>query len=249
MGQTMSELVCVGTSDAFGAAGRRQSAYLLRLPLGAVLLDCGQTTLTGLDACGIERDEVDAIVVSHFHADHFGGIPLFLLGSIYADHRTRPLRVVGPPGIEARVREAARALGHSIDHQRFHFDLRFEELPHGGALDLGPARLRAFETFHSPDAHPHGVLVEGGGIQVAYSGDTGWFDELPAHVNGSDLFMCECTLERRGYEFHLSLDELAERRAAFDCGRIVLTHLGADMRATRDPRGFDLADDGLVIKL
>jgi ribonuclease BN (tRNA processing enzyme) len=71
----MSEVVFVGTSDAFGAGGRRQSALLVRAPQGAVLLDCGLTTVTGLVALGIERDEIDAIVVSHFHGDHFGGIP------------------------------------------------------------------------------------------------------------------------------------------------------------------------------
>ena len=245
----MSELVCVGTSDAFGAGGRRQSAYVLRLPGGTLLLDCGQTTLTGLGASGIEMDEIDAIVVSHFHADHFGGIPLFLLGSVYAAPRRAPLRIVGPPGVEARVRESARALGHPIDSRSFGFPLRFEELPAGRVLDVGSARLRTFETFHAPEAHPHGITVEGGGVRLAYSGDTGWFDELPGHVRGSDLFLCECTLEKRGYAYHLSLEELAERRASFDCNRIVLTHLGREMRATRDHHGFDVADDDRVIKL
>ena len=72
-------------------------AYLLRLPGGSVLLDCGQTTLTGLSASAIDREEIEAIVVSHFHADHFGGIPLFLLGSVYDDARRNPLQIVGPP--------------------------------------------------------------------------------------------------------------------------------------------------------
>jgi ribonuclease BN (tRNA processing enzyme) len=245
----VSELVCIGTSDAFGAGGRRQSAYLLRLDSGSILLDCGQTTLTGLSSSDVDREEIEAIVVSHFHADHFGGIPLFLLGSVYADERRNPLRIVGPPGIEARVHEAARALGHPIDGRTFEFPLSFEELPGGHAMELGGMKLRAFETFHTPDAHPHGLLIEGSGRQIAYSGDTGWFDELPEHVRGSDLFLCECTLDRQGFEYHLSLQELADRREDFDCGRIVLTHLGAEMRARTDYEGFDIADDDLVLKL
>ena len=245
----MSELVCVGTSDAFGAGGRRQSAYLVRAPSGTVLLDCGQTTLTGLSSCDIDRAEIDGIVVSHFHADHFGGIPLFLLGAHYADQRRAPLRIAGPPGIEARVYEAADALGHSLRGEKLGFELTFEEMPTGRSFEFGPVTLDAFKTFHSPDAHPHGVVVRSGNLQLAYSGDTGWFDGLPSQVAGSDLFLCECTQWKQGFEYHLSLEELADRRAEFDCGRIVLTHLGAEMRAQEDHAGFDVADDNVVIPL
>jgi ribonuclease BN (tRNA processing enzyme) len=84
---------------------------------------------------------------------------------------------------------------------------------------------------------------------VVYSGDTGWFDELPSRVNGSDLFICECTQVQKAYEFHLSLEELAERKHDFDCGKHLLTHLGQEMRSLTDFGGFGVADDGLVIKL
>ena len=245
----MSELVMIGTSDAFGAGGRRQSAYLLRAPGGSVLLDCGGTTPSGLAALGIARDEVDAILLTHFHADHFGGIPLLLLGAQYADRRRRPLVIAGPTGVERRVREVAHALGHSLQDHRLGFELRFEELPVGSSREVGPVDARAFATFHSPDSHPHGLVVGAGKRRIAYSGDTGWFDALPGEVNGADLFLCECTQVHREFEYHLSLDELVERNREFTCGRLVLTHLGAEMRALADRRGFDLADDGVVVKL
>ena len=245
----MSELVMVGTSDAFGAGGRRQSAYLLRAPSGSVLLDCGGSTGSGLTALGIERDEVEAILLTHFHADHFGGIPLLLLGAHYVDHRRRPLLVAGPRGVERRVFELARALGHSLDEHRLGFELRFTEIPVGETRAVGPVEARSFATFHSPDSMPHGLVVSAGQRRVAYSGDTGWFDALPGEVNSADLVLCECTQVQREFEYHLSLDEMAERRSEFDCGRLVLTHLGAAMRALRDSRGFELADDGRVLKL
>lgn len=245
----MKEVLCVGTSDAFGAGGRRQSAYLVRSGRGTVLVDCGQTTASGLAALGVSREEVDAILVSHFHADHFGGIPLFLLGALYADRRRRPLRVAGPPGIEARVRRAATALGHPLERHDLGFPLRFEELPCDASREVGPVEVRAFATHHSPDACPHGLVIELEGRRLVYSGDTGWFDGLPRHAAGADLFLCECTLEDRGYEFHLSFEELAERREEFACGRFVLTHLGNEMRARGDYAGFEVADDGLVLRL
>jgi ribonuclease BN (tRNA processing enzyme) len=239
----------IGTSDAFGAGGRRQSAYLLRAPSGSVLLDCGGSTASGLTALGIERDEIDAILLTHFHADHFGGIPLLLLGAHYVDRRRRPLCIAGPRGVEKRVLDVARALGHSLEEQRLGFELRFEEIPVGETREIGPVEARSFATFHSPDSQPHGLVVSAGNRRVAYSGDTGWFDALPGEVSHADVFLCECTQVQREFEYHMSLDELALRSREFDCGRLVLTHLGAEMRALSDSRGFELADDGRVLKL
>ncbi len=245
----MSEVVFVGTSDAFGAGGRRQSAYLFRSAAGCVLLDCGTTTGTGLADLGIERGEVDAILVSHFHADHFGGIPLLLLAALYEDRRREPLTIAGPPGIEARVRNASAALGHPMENQEWTFPVRFVELRVDHPTPAGPVEVRAFATHHSPDSEPHGFVVRGGSERLAYSGDTGWFSALPRQVAGSNLFLCECTLVENTFEYHLSLDELSARRSEFDCGRLVLTHLGSAMRRRTSYEGFEVADDDLLIKL
>jgi ribonuclease BN (tRNA processing enzyme) len=241
----VSELVFIGTSDAFGAGGRRQSAILLRAASGTLLLDCGATTGSGLDALGIERDEVDAILVSHFHADHFGGIPLLLLAALYEDQRTRPLRIAGPRGIERRVRDLATAMGHGLEHRPFGFPISFEEIGPGSNLELGPVRARAFATHHTPDSHPHGFVLESGGKRLAYSGDTGWFDGLPRAVAGSHLFISECTYRHANFEYHLNLETLEERRGEFDCGRMLLTHLGTEMVDRRC--SFETADDGLRV--
>ncbi len=244
----MSELVLVGTSDAFGSGGRRQSAYLIRGENGGALLDCGATTLMGLAEMSIERAEIDTIVVSHFHADHFGGIPLFLLASMYEDQRTAPLQIAGPPGVESRVRGAAQALGHRIENHRWSFPIEFVELRAGVRRPTGPIEVEPFETHHTPDANPHGFVVTVGARKLAYSGDTGWFDTLPRRVAGSELFLCECTQVTRDYPFHLSLEELRARRDEFDCGRILLTHLGSAMRARKDFDRFEVADDGMRIR-
>jgi ribonuclease BN (tRNA processing enzyme) len=245
----MSEVLFVGTSDAFGSGGRRQSAYLVRGPSGSVLLDCGTTTGTGLATLGVERDEIDTIILSHFHADHFGGIPLFLLGALHQDSRHKPLRIAGPPDVEKRVLRAAAALGHPLDGQDWSFPILFQELSVEVESETGPVRVRTFPTRHSPESHPRGIWIQAGSRSLVYSGDTGWFDELPSQVNGADLFICECTQVQKSYQFHLSLEELANHKHEFDCGKHLLTHLGEGMRSLTDFGGFEVADDGLAIKL
>jgi ribonuclease BN (tRNA processing enzyme) len=245
----VTEITFVGTSDAFGAGGRRQSAILVRGASGAVLLDCGATTGSGLNELGVAVDEIDAILVSHFHGDHFGGIPLLLLAALYEERRRRALQIAGPPGIETRVKRLAAAMGHPLDGREWTFPIRFEELPAGRQLALGPVGVRSFETHHSPDAAPHGLVIEPGGARIAYSGDTGWFDELPARVAGSDLFICECTYHRNSFEYHLSHEQLVANRGRFDCGRVIITHLGEEMTDRRASSEFEAADDGLTIRI
>lgn len=244
----MSEVVFIGTSDAFGAGGRRQSAIFVRAPSGGILLDCGGTTLTGLQELGIERGEIDTILLSHFHGDHFGGVPPLLLASLYEDRRSAPLRVAGPPGVEARVRALASTMGFGLEEQEWRFPLRFEEFRGEAPLELGPVRASAFPTHHSPDSMPHGLSLELGAQRLAYSGDTGWFDGLPKAVAGADLFVSECTYAAPGFEYHLNYEILLERLERFDCGRILLTHLGAQMAQRRGSCEIETADDGLRVK-
>jgi len=245
----LTELVFVGTSDAFGAGGRRQSAILLRAASGTALLDCGATTNTGLGQLGIERSEIDAIVVSHFHADHFGGIPLLLLAARHEDGRTRPLVIAGPPGIEQRVRQLAVAMGHPIDDRAVPFPVIYQELETGRTTTVGPVSVESFETYHDPMSCPHGLIVEMENRRIVYSGDTGWFDDLPRPVAGCDVFICECTLHKPTFEYHLDLETLEARRDEFDCGRMLLTHLGAQMSDRRGEVAIETADDGLTVGL
>jgi len=245
----MTEVVFVGTSDAFGAGGRRQSAVLLRNPHGCVLVDCGGTTLTGLVDLGIQRSEIDTILISHFHGDHIGGIPMLLLAALYEDARTHPLHIAGPPEVEQRIRALCTAMGHSLDGREWSFPLYFAEVPDGKRCEVGPASVHSFATRHQPESRPHGYRIRLAGKTIAYSGDTGWFNDLPAATAGADLFICECTLHRGILDFHLSLSQLEEHRSQFDCDRILLTHLGDDMSHHRGSCSFDTADDGLILKL
>ena len=245
----MSDLVFIGTSDAFGSGGRRQSAAFLRAPGGGVLIDCGMTTGTGLCDLGIERDEVDTILISHFHADHFGGIPPFLLATLYEDNRRHPLRIAGPPGIQRWVHNLAATMGYAIEDREWLFDVSYTELVPGSEVEIGPVRVESFETYHQRHTHPHGMIVDTGSHKIAYSGDTGWFDELPRKVAGAELFISECTNHTDSFEYHLSHEVLVERKALFDCGRIILTHLGSEMAHRRGQCDFETADDGLALKI
>lgn len=245
----MSELLFIGTGDAFGAGGRRQAGILLRGARGSALLDCGATTLTGLVQLGVERSEIDAVLISHFHADHFAGIPPLLLAAHHEDQRRTPLHVAGPPGTEAQVHRLADAMGYPLGGLEFGFDLRFHEFAPGDWQDFGPVRARSFPVHHAPDSRPHGFVVRDGAHQIAYSGDTGWFEALPRHVAGCDLFVCECTFHTPRMDTHFDETTLLDKQKLFDCGRLLTTHFGAAMAERRGRSELAMADDGLRLRL
>ena len=243
----MGELVFVGTSDAFGAGGRAHTAALVRAHGGALLVDCGPTTLQGLERLRIDRGEVDAVVLTHFHGDHFAGVPFLLLACLYEDERERPLVIAGPPGVEQRVRCLADALGYGLEGREWTFDIVFRELRAGTPVEVGPFELESFEVQHQKEVHPHGLHLRVDGRHLVFSGDTGWFDGLIDEVRGADLFVCECTFYDRGYDFHIDYVQLLEHRDRLECGRLVITHLGREMRVREDTAEFERADDGTAI--
>jgi ribonuclease BN (tRNA processing enzyme) len=214
-----------------------------------MLFDCGATTNTGLCQLGISRDEIDVILLSHFHGDHFGGIPAFLYAALYSDERRHPIEIIGPPELEARIRRLAHAMGHHLDGREWTFPIHYREVHADESLCAGPAEIQAFATQHQPESNPQGYRVTLGQDQIAYSGDTGWFDGLPEQVADSHLFICECTLHHAHLDFHLSLEELREHRDDLDCGRLILTHLGREMAERRGQIEIETADDGLTVKL
>lgn len=245
----MPEVVFLGTSDAFGAGGRRQTSILVRTEQGTVLLDCGPTTNTALADLGIHRDEIDAIILSHFHGDHFGGVPLLLLGARYEDDRRKPIRIAGPEGVERRVTALAEAMSHRVDRWDWSYPILYTEYPTGVEIPVGPVRVRGFRVHHNEDVNPHGLDILADGKRIVFSGDTGWFDRLPDEVGEADLFICECNFDDRNYEHHLNYRTLRARKAEFRARRMIITHLSEEMAHLRGRCDFETADDGLRIKL
>jgi ribonuclease BN (tRNA processing enzyme) len=243
----MPEIVFIGTGDAFGSGGRRNSAILVRERGRSLLLDCGPTTGAGLRQLGIDPCEIDAIAISHFHGDHVAGVPFLLLDYIYETRRRKALSIYGPPSIRERVERITGAFEFGGDREPG-YALHYAEFDQGKTIDLDGFRLTPLDAHHAAATHPHMLRVETGGRSLVFSGDTGWHEALPDKVADADLFICECVFVEPGsYSLHLSVRELETHRRRFRCGQMRLTHLGSEVLGDLDRVPFDFADDGLRI--
>ena len=77
----------VGSGDSFGSGGRFQTCILVDGPASRVAIDFGTSSLIALAQPGIERNTIDAILLTHFHGDHCGGVPFMLLDAMLSGPR------------------------------------------------------------------------------------------------------------------------------------------------------------------
>lgn len=243
------DVTFIGCGDAFGSGGRFNTCFLLRGVRLRLLVDCGATALVALKRQGVEPNDIDGVVVSHLHGDHFGGLPFLLLDAQHMSRRTRPLFVLGPSGMGARLAAAQEALFPGATAQKLRFPLRVGELTAGTLHAEEAFAVTPYPAAHSAGAPCFALRIEMEGRVVTYSGDTEWTDALIAAAQGADLFICECSNLKDRITGHLSYATLAPALERIDAKRIILTHMNPDMLAVRHGLAHETAEDGLVVRL
>ena len=238
----------LGCGDAFGSGGRFQTCLLVEAPSHRCLIDCGASSLVAIKKAGVLPSAIETILVTHLHGDHFGGIPFFILDAQFSK-RERRLTIAGPPGLQARTREAMEVLFPKSSETQQRFPLEFVELAPNDVTQVGPLRVTAYPVVHFCGAPPYALRVECDGRSIAYSGDTEWTDNLVKASTGADLFVCEAYFFNKRVKFHLDYQTLAAHKAALTCRRLVLTHMSDDMLDRALGPGIEAAFDGMVVTL
>jgi ribonuclease BN (tRNA processing enzyme) len=245
----VNRVVFVGSGDAVGSGGRRQTCLALTGDDQVLLVDCGTTSLVGLKSCGIDPNEVSAVVISHLHGDHFGGLPFLILDGQFSG-RTQPLLVAGPPGIRARLTQAMEVLFPGSSQVRRKFDVEVRELAlDGSPLPAGAAIVRGWEVEHASGAPPLAVRVDLAGASFGYSGDTQWTPALASAARDADLFAVEAYTYAKPVRYHLDYATLRAHQPELEARRLVLTHMSADMLGHLGDVDLPAAHDGLTIDL
>jgi ribonuclease BN (tRNA processing enzyme) len=249
----LAQITFLGTADAFASGGRAHSAYWVDDRHGAYTVDFGPTALHQSKRLGRDPDELDAVLLTHLHGDHIGGLALLLIDLEFRAKRTRPLILAGPPGHQARVAALWDSTFPSLAAKGLSYPIVFETTAVPGDVKLLGRTVGAIRARHDKQAIATSLLVDDGERRLAFSGDTGWQPALAELVRGADAFVCECSGVEAGYWAHLSVEEIRANRPAIEVGRLFLSHLGEEARRVAVECASELdvivADDGLIVTI
>ncbi len=217
------DLLFLGSGDVY-ADGRYWSSFLVN---ERYLFDASPIVKPHLKRSGVPLDGIEAVFISHFHADHILGLPFLLFEYAHGAPRTNDLTIVGPPGIEARVRTITEAGLPGLVDRDAGYRLRFRELEDGVEAEVAGATYVAREVVHVPDFPCFGYRATIDGRTIAYSGDSTLCDALVDLAAGADVFIVECSLWDGKSGPHMGPDDIRElRRRLGPTPQFILTHLG-----------------------
>ena len=144
-------VVFLGTGGSVPTARRATACLLARVGGERLLFDCGEGSQRQMQrSTGLVQ--VDEVYVTHYHADHYLGLP-GLLKTYDLQGRERPLRIVGPPGLKALFEALRRIVG------RISYEIELVELDEGAAIRHEGYEVRCFPVEHQVRAHGY-ALVE-----------------------------------------------------------------------------------------
>jgi ribonuclease BN (tRNA processing enzyme) len=244
-------LTFLGTGDAFASQGRFQSGYLIEADGCHILMEAGPTVLCAMKRMGVAPADIDIILISHLHGDHFGGLPFLLLEYLWESPRRKPLKIAGPARLEERTWLLFNTMFpfSSGDVERVKRNLEFVKLDPAHKARFGKVEVDSLRVPHMKRDLCLAFKIAISGKTIAYSGDTGWVDDLVSFTAGADLFLCECTYFDNPLGVHLSYPLLESKRRSFDVKRMMLTHIGREVLERSPQLNMELAADGMRVEV
>ena len=243
------QLQFVGCGDALGSGGRFNTCFHVIGDRVNFLIDCGASSLPALKRLAIARDGIDLILITHFHGDHFGGLPFLLLDAQFT-RRTRPLIIAGPQGIETRLTQLMEAVFENSSKTKQRFDLSVVALKPEETRSFGAVEVTPYPVVHGESGGPFlAYRVEAEGRVIAYSGDTEWTETLIPAGRDADVFIAEAYYYDKIVKNHLSLKTLEANLAEINPKRLILTHMSEDMLARLGTLKHTAASDSMIVEL
>ncbi|HPP05877.1 MAG TPA: ribonuclease Z, partial [Syntrophorhabdaceae bacterium] len=212
----------LGTGTSIPALNRLSSSYLVTVKGINILIDIGPSVVRRLLEFGYTVNDIDAVVLTHFHVDHSADLSTFLFACNYGiEPRKRPLLILGGPGLN-RFFGGMASIYPWIKPN--YYELTLKTLPKGNYLfhDI------LFETAKIPHNKESIAVKITYRKSVVFSGDTSFSRNLIKLADNADLLIIECSFPQREVKGHLNLTTLERIIKKARPKRVILSHLYPD---------------------
>jgi len=236
-------LTVLGKSPSWQDAGGACSGYLVEEGDVKLLIDCGNGVFAKLRE-RVDYVDVDAVLLSHLHADHFLDLVPFAYALTYAP-RQQPVPVDGWPGTadpakpELHVPHGARETFRRVvgawgndDLIEKAFELR--EYDPASEIEVGPIRITFQPVPHFTETFAMSISSTNGSGRIVYGADSSPTEALTEFAREADLMLVEATLprpERTGMRGHLTPEEAGGHAKGAAAKRLVLVHISDELDA------------------
>jgi ribonuclease BN (tRNA processing enzyme) len=222
----MDRLVILGTGTCQLEEHRAASAALVEMGDLRLVFDFGRGVATRLAGLGLAQDDVEHVVLSHFHPDHVSDLIPYLQAAAWSqvDPRSRDLHVWGPTGLDVQLMRLLSLFGpHDLARpERYRVvlhEVRGEEL----TIEGRNGELHGLVFGDLPPAGNHGLKWTWKGRTYVLTGDSSFHEQEVALVTGAELAVIDAG--------HLTDDEIVELAAATGAGTLVCSHLYRELDA------------------
>ncbi|MEV4342162.1 MBL fold metallo-hydrolase [Streptomyces sp. NPDC049590] len=224
MTSALLHLTVLGCATPHATVDNPCSGYLVSDGNTRLWVDAGSGTLAQLQRY-VRLDEVDAIWISHLHADHSADLLTAYYAVLFANTAfDAPIPLYGPPGTADRL---AHFLTNTATRSPVESAFAVHELHDGHRARVGGLTLTTRAVEHGIPAFA--LRVDAGGRSLVYSGDTAPCANLTRLAEGCDALLCEAESDRvpaEGPQVHHTPEDTGDTAGAAGAGRLLVTHVG-----------------------
>jgi ribonuclease BN (tRNA processing enzyme) len=216
----------IGVGEACDSAHGNTSALVVTNNGSRVLLDCGFSVPHYFFHDFADDPDLDYIWISHFHGDHFLGLPLLFL-RLWQANRTRPLPIVSQKGVAEKVKQSLELAFPGFE-KKLSFDLEFHVVEADKTTTIGGLSWSTARTRHSQ--YNLGLLLDDGSKRLYFSGDGRPTEQVKELVQECDCIIHESFTFVDEFPYHGSITSSIELAESVGTETLALTHLDRDFR-------------------
>ncbi|MCX8111129.1 MAG: MBL fold metallo-hydrolase [Syntrophorhabdaceae bacterium] len=235
----------LGTGTSIPSLKRLSSSYLVTTKGYRILIDVGPSVVRRLLEFDYSVNDIDLIIITHFHVDHTADLSTFLFACNYGiEPRRKPLLLIGGPGSKKFFKGLSAIYPWVLPN---FYKLTLKVLARG-IYNFHGISIETVRVNHNSESIAIKISHE---KSVVFSGDTSYSRNLSRFFNDADLLITECSFPERKVKGHLNLAMLQRIVDEARPKRVILSHLYPDWDdfkgVLHEP--FLLAEDGMEIEL